>query len=317
MIVSGSAVAMRFPGLSFESAIPFALFLMLYPPMLDVETSKVKRIATEPRLAFIALGINFLLSPVLVFSISRAFVMESSPGFMAGFIVFGLMPCGGMVPAYTDMLKGDVNFSLTVVAVSILSSAFIVPLWITLLLGRSIHAPYLLILKYLLIYILTPLLAAASTRALIIRFRGNEQFASARLLLKSLSGYGLMLMLFSIFASRGRALLNQSGEIEKVLAAAFAFLLFQLFFSIIAGRIARSTFPQSIALTISVTAKNTALSLALTTSIFGAEATSAVAAAGFLVQLPLMLAFLRTGELIVKRVASLQFRRRERRQETE
>ena len=51
--------------------IPVALFLMLYPSMLDVRPEGLAAVLAAPRLPIIALIMNFIISPVMIAGVSH------------------------------------------------------------------------------------------------------------------------------------------------------------------------------------------------------------------------------------------------------
>ena len=104
-----------------------ALFLMLYPPMLEVDFAGVKEVFTKPWLVVAALFLNFLVSPLLIFGLLHLFVGSSGLNLMLGIILYGAVPGGGMAPAFTGMLKGNVNLSVTISAIGSVLTIGIVP----------------------------------------------------------------------------------------------------------------------------------------------------------------------------------------------
>lgn len=225
-------------------------------------------------------GRRFILAPILIFFILRLVSLDLSRGLTMGAIIFAVMPCGGMVPAYTSMLNGKVNLAVCTVAFSLLLSIGVVPISIELLAGESIRTPCLLIARFHAMCVVTPIVAAWLLRRYVVARKGAHIYERVKRSLKTLSGLGLASMVF----------------------------VAQLFCSILFAKAARSSYPDFVAFVISTTANNTALAMALATSYFGSEASLFIAVAGNLVQLPGMLGFLRifssTRAAIVQRQLS-------------
>lgn len=128
-VAMGGLVASEILDLGFLNRfIPLALFVMLYPMMLDVEIAKAASLIKRPGLLTMALFLNFILAPLLVFAISWAFLPRTHPMLTVGMVVFGLIPCGGMVPAYTGALGGNVTLSLVISTPSLFLCAGLAPL---------------------------------------------------------------------------------------------------------------------------------------------------------------------------------------------
>lgn len=63
----GLAVGRVYRPHCIDAVMCLALFLMLYPPMLEVDFAGVKEVFTKPWLVVATLFLNFLVSPVLIF----------------------------------------------------------------------------------------------------------------------------------------------------------------------------------------------------------------------------------------------------------
>ena len=94
----------QLPELKF--VIPLGLFFMLYPMMLDIELEEVRRVVERPGLLGLSLVLNFIASPMLMYGLGWLFLGETYPMLLVGLVVFSLIPCGPMVPAFTGMAGG-------------------------------------------------------------------------------------------------------------------------------------------------------------------------------------------------------------------
>ncbi len=292
-IASGVAIGAIFQLPSLRLLIPGALFLMLYPQMLDLDPAKIKDAVKNPKLPGAALFVNFVISPLLIYLLARAFLADNYPAVTIGLVLYGLVPCGGMVPAFTGMLGGNVTLSVTVQAVSLLMSIVVVPFWVWFLLGAIIQAPFLLIVEYLIMIIIVPLFLADLTRRIVVRKCGAGNFSKAKDRLKALSGFGLILLLFIIFVLKGRRMVDHPALFFRIIGPVASFLIILLTGSVVFGRAVHLKNEDSVALSISTTPKNNAISLALALSAFGGEVAMTNAIAGPLVQFPIMLLFLK------------------------
>jgi arsenite transporter len=294
-MITGFLVGNTWPELRLEFLIPLALFLMIFPAMLDTDLSKIHQAIRKPGLLIFSLCLNFLLSPVLILGLSYLSSLNTNRGMMAGAIVYGVIPCGGMVPAYTSMLNGNVNLAVCIMSVSLVLSIFIAPIWVHAILGQSIQVPYCLMAKFLAICIFIPMIAARLFRA----YSKNMTYEKLERTLKNLSIFGLILMVFIVFVSQGKLIAGGPSLIIRVALVAFCFISILIGCSMAYIKVTRSSYDDSVALIISSTAKNTALAMGLASSYFGSEASLVVVIAGSIVQLMCMLVFLRIAKYIV------------------
>lgn len=288
----GLAVALAWEPAWLMMLIPVALLLMLYPMMLDVGVGDLGKQLRNPMLLVMALMINFALSPLLIFGLSWICVPLSLPAVMTGLILFGTVPCGGMVPAFTSMLGGNVSLAVTVTALSLSLSVLAVPLWADILMDRFIPVPPLLIAKHLAVIIAVPLLLAELTRRVVTRKRGHRYFQRLRGEVQMFSGAGLLLFLFSVFGSSGRMVVREPALIPSIMLPAACFVIASLALSTLLARLAGADRKDAVALTMSTAIKNNAIAIALAASAFGPEVALVNATTGPLVQLPIMLSYL-------------------------
>jgi len=274
-----------------DAVICLALLLMPYPPMLEVDFAGVKEVFTKPWLVVAALFMNFLVSPLLIFGLLHLFVGGSGLNLMLGVILYGTVPGGGMAPAFTGMLKGNVNLSVTIAAIGSVLTVGIVPLWAKCLIGSWMTVPALLMFRHLCLIIVIPLMLAVLTRRIIAGRLGESIFLSVLKRLKALSGLGLCLLVFTMSALYGDRVVHDPLLVLRIAGLVSVFLMILFVLSGTLGKSLRACQEDAIARTLSTTAKNNAISLALSFSTFGADAALVNAIAGPLVQMPILLGF--------------------------
>jgi len=290
-IVSGTLLGQLYKPSGADAVIPVALFLMLFPAMLEVDFSGIKRALAQPQLLMAALVINFVVSPLLIFVMIRTLAAGSGPRFTAGIILFAAVPCGGMVPAFTGMLGGNVNLSATITAISLALSLAIVPFWTKCLIGPEMSVPAMLVFRHLCFIIVIPLAPALLARVMIVRSKGAKAFSTFRNRMKRLSGLGLFLFLSAMSLLYGDRIFHDTSPVLNIAIPVAGFLMILLILSGLCAKVVGACYEEAVAFTLSTTAKNNAIALALAFTTFGADATLVNAVAGPLVQLPLMLSF--------------------------
>lgn len=292
-IVMGLATGTALPDLSFLSLVPAALFLMLWPAMLDMELSGLRGMYQRPKVLVLSLLLNFLLSPLLLYALSYLLLSSVPPAIMVGMLLFGLMPCGGMAPAYTGMVQGNVGLSVSIAAISLLLSIGIVPLWTEILIGRLVAVPIALAARSMAVTVFLPLLFAGLVRKVVVMTKGADGFRRLKPSLQSTSVYGLMLLGFAVFGMNGRKVVQDPMLMLRIALVSLLFLTSLLAGSMLLGRKAGLSQADLTALAISSATKNNAISLALALLLFDSRAVLAITVAGPMVQMPVMLGFQR------------------------
>lgn len=272
--------------------IPFALLLMLFPAFLDVDRDQLSCVAARPLPFIMALIFNILISPMLMYGLTELMRGDSNTGLTVGLLIFGMIPAGGMGPAYTGMLKGNINLSITISAVSLFLCLGAVPFWSWIVLDKVVTVPLILITEYIFIIILLPMISAIVFKYWVTYRFGVLAFNKTKRVLRDFSVFGLLMMMFIIPVMNGKLILDSSGLILDLIIPAMSFSLLLLIMATIAGLAFRFSFADRIALTIGATTKNTAIAMALATSVFTGQEALSIAVAGPLVQLPVMLCYL-------------------------
>jgi len=293
-VVIGLAAGKMCQGTTLKYLIPLALFMMLYPAFLDTDISVIIKVAFEDRkLLLMSLLVNFTISPLLMYGLVQLFSAGLIPDLMVGLLIFSLIPGGGMGPAYTGMIHGNVGLSIAITAVGLVMSILFMPLWTVLLIGKVVQVPAVMIIKYLFMIIILPAALAAISRRWITRTCGKTAFERIKEQFQNMTGIGLILLIFIIFVLNGRFVMNNYSLIVNIIFPAVSFSLLLLAGSTLLTAICRSDYGDSVGFTISVTLKNTAVSMALATTVFQDMTALAIAITGPLIQLPVMLSYLK------------------------
>jgi arsenite transporter len=277
---------------SIRLLLPLACALMLFPAFLEINRKKLVDVAARPLPFLISLFFNILVSPLLMYGLTVLLTAKSITGLTVGLLIFGMIPAGGMGPAYTGMLNGNVNLSVTISAVSLFLSMGSIPFWSLVLIGKVVPVRIFLIAKYLFLIIILPMLLAALVRHWVVGRRGEATFADMKGFLQNISVMGLLLMLFIIAATNAPFLSHSPHFILEMILPAISFSLLLLITATLAGLAFRLPYADRVALTIGATTKNTAIAMALAVTAFSGTEALSIAIAGPLVQLPVMLCYL-------------------------
>ncbi len=276
---------------SIDAIMGLALFLMLYPQMLDVEPAGLRGVFKARWLVVVALFLNFFVSPFLMFGLVTLFMGEDGSHLMPGIMLYAMVPGGGMVPAFTGMLKGNVSLSVAISAMGGILSLGMLPLWAKWLLGTNVEVPALLIFKHLCVILAIPLTVAVLTRRIMVGRMGESCFCLVKERMKALSGLGLCVAVAAMSALYGDRVLDEPLLVLKIAGTVSTFLIILILISGLFGKAFRFGREDSAALILSTAAKNNAIALALAYTTFGPDAALANAIAGPLVQLPILSCF--------------------------
>ena len=204
------------------------LLLMVYPMMINIKMEEVASAFKDFKPVLISLIINFVFMPALAYLVARLFFADN-PIYAVGLYLIALLPTSGMTAAWTGMAKGNLNTALVIIAVNLLLSIFLLPIYLKLLVGQAVPFDPMHIFKQLLYIVVVPMVAGDLTRRGIVRRFGIENFKKIKPHLSSVSSLGVVLIIFVAMSLKANQIL---GDIN---AAALTLFPIALFYAISIG----------------------------------------------------------------------------------
>ncbi|MBD3627907.1 ACR3 family arsenite efflux transporter [Cyclobacterium sp.] len=301
--VAGDAMAFLSSLEIYQVNIPIAIliWLMIYPMMLQIDFSSLKKIGKKPKGIVLTLVINWLIKPFtmtffawLFFSnIYSAFISPELAGeYIAGAILLGAAPCTAMVFVWSYLSDGDPNYTLMQVSVNdlIILVAF-VPI-VGFLLGiTDVYIPYETLIISIVIYVVVPLLAGYLTSRTLIRAKGESWFTERFLpKFKPVSILALLLTLVLLFAFQGGNILDNPWIIFFIAIPLVIQTYFIFFIAWYSGKKLKLTHAVCAPAAMIGASNFFELSVAVAIALFGLESPAAlVCVVGVLVEVPVML----------------------------
>ena len=186
-IIAGVVLGNLVPGVfqfvaSLEYAhvnLPVALFIwiMIYPMMIQIDFSAVKDVGRKPKGVLLTVVINWLIKPFTMAALGWLFFKvlfadwvdpQTATEYIAGMILLGVAPCTAMVFVWSQLTKGDPNYTLVQVSVNDVIMIFAFAPISAFLLGVSnVQVPWDTLLLSVVLYVLIPLIAGVITRRLL------------------------------------------------------------------------------------------------------------------------------------------------------
>ncbi len=283
--------------------IPVAvlIWLMIYPMMLQVDFSSIKKIGKKPRGVVWTLIINWAIKPFTMAFFAWIFFSklygawiepELAGEYIAGAIILGAAPCTAMVFVWSYLTDGDPNYTLVQVSVNdlIVLVAFI-PI-VGLLLGLTdVTIPYDTLAASVGIFVVIPLVAGVITQRYLIRLKGKEWFKKSFLpKLKPVSIIALLVTLVLLFAFQGQNILNNPLIILLAAVPLVIQTYFIFFLAWFGGK--KLKLPHNVCAPASMIGASNFFELAVAVAIalFGLQSPAAlVTVVGVLVEVPVML----------------------------
>lgn len=208
---------------SVNLIVAVLIWAMVYPMMVAVDLSSLKSVGQPPKGLIITVVINWLIKPftmaalgVLFFQYLFAALIDGDKAteYIAGLILLGAAPCTAMVFVWSQMTKGDANYTLVQVSLNDLIMVVAFAPIVAFLLGvTDIAVPWETLILSTVLYVVIPLVAGAVTRSGLIRQGGEPAVAAFTARIKPASVMGLLLTVVLLFGFQGPVILAQPGLI--------------------------------------------------------------------------------------------------------
>jgi arsenite transporter len=209
-------------GLEYASVnlvVAILIWAMVYPMMIAIDFGSLKDVGRRPKGLVITLVINWLIKPftmaalgVLFFNHLFAGLIDpaKAPEYIAGLILLGAAPCTAMVFVWSQLTKGDPNYTLVQVSVNDLVMVVAFAPIVAFLLGvTDINVPWETLMLSVVLYIVIPLIAGGLTRRALISRGGEAALSAFTARIKPASVLGLLLTVALLFGFQGQVIIAE------------------------------------------------------------------------------------------------------------
>lgn len=215
--VFGALAALEVASVNLVVAV--LIWAMVYPMMIAVDLGSLKSVGQRPKGLVITLVVNWLIKPFTMAALAVVFFNHvfaglidpaRAPEYIAGLVLLGAAPCTAMVFVWSQLTKGDPNYTLVQVSVNDLIMVVAFAPIVALLLGvTDISVPWETLILSVLLYIVIPLIAGYLTRRALIAKGGEEAVADFTARIKPASVLGLLATVVLLFGFQGPVIFAQ------------------------------------------------------------------------------------------------------------
>ena len=324
-MAAGVALGHFFPGISKitnslsvgTTNIPLAagLILMMYPPLAKVEYSLLPKALKDKKVIGISLLLNWIIGTLLMFGLAVLF-LRNEPGYMSGLILIGLARCIAMVIVWSDLAKGNREYTALLVALNsifqVISYSFFVWLFINVipaklgLPGFNVSVSIKNVAESVAIYLGIPFLAGFLSRYLLVKRKGldwyNRKFIPR---IAPVTLYALLFTIVLMFSLKGDKILELPIDVLKVAIPLVIYFILMFLVSFFINKSMKVPYDKNASIAFTATGNNFELAIAVAIAVFGLHSQQAfVGVIGPLVEVPVLILLVRVSLWLKKKYYS-------------
>ncbi|HMO71446.1 MAG TPA: ACR3 family arsenite efflux transporter [Paracoccaceae bacterium] len=309
-MAAGVAAGMLAPGLFAAVAeaevaqvnlvIGVLIWAMIWPMMVQVDFARVAGVGRRPAGLILTLVVNWLVKPFTMAALGWLFFRvvfadlvdpQTAGEYIAGMILLGVAPCTAMVFVWSQLVRGDPDYTLVQVGVNdlIMIVAF-APIAAFLLGVVEVTVPWETLVLSVALYVALPLAAGVAMRRRLMARGGPAAVAAFLARIKPVSALGLILTVWLLFGLQAGTILANPLAI-LLIAVPLVIQSYGIFAIAWAGARALRL-PHEVAAPACLigTSNFFELAVAVAISLFGMQSGAALATVvGVLVEVPVML----------------------------
>lgn len=286
--------SLKFRQLSIPIGI--LLFFMMYPTVLGIRFSDIKKAAARPKPLVVTIIANWLIAPPLMTLLAN--LMLTDPLYKAGIILLGLSPCTAMVMWWMFLARGDMAQGLINTTINALLMLFLYAPMAAFYLGvSSIPVPWDLIAISVLVFIALPVAAGAFSRKVIIGKKGEEWFSNTYIpSIGKISIIALLTTLIVLFSFEGEIILNNPLLVAYLAAPNLLHYATMITWTYLLGYFVGWAYETVIDTTLIGSSSHFEVAIAVAITLYGIGSGAALATViGPLMEVPLMLSVVKLG----------------------
>ncbi|MGY5853875.1 MAG: ACR3 family arsenite efflux transporter [Candidatus Thorarchaeota archaeon] len=304
LVVPGISEAIdswQFEGISIPIGI--CLFLMMYPAMLNIKASELKKLGRNPKPIILTLFSNWIIAPIVGFALANYFLVGYEQLIVA-IILLSSSPCTAMVLVWGYLAEGNqeqnvVNTSLNTATIIVLYAPIV-----AILTGiANIPIDSWLLLVTVVLFIGAPLTLGLISRRALVNWKGLDWFEKTyRPAVGKIALLALLMTLVVLFSLNGVAMLENPDLLVLISIPLLIGFALVVGFNLIITRMANLAYREGVITVIIGSSSHFEIAIATAIAIYGIGSIAALGTTmGLFWEVPIMLGIVYLGKYLQKK----------------
>ncbi|MFX1302401.1 MAG: ACR3 family arsenite efflux transporter [Promethearchaeota archaeon] len=283
--------------------IGICLFLMMYPAMLNLQVSELKKLGKNPKPIILTIISNWLIAPFVGLLMARIF-LQGNEQLIVAIILLSSSPCTAMVLVWGWMAKGNQEQNVVNTSLNTITIIFGYAPMVTLLTGiQSIPVNWFILLISTFIFIGLPLLLGIISKRLLISAKGENWFNNTyRPIVGKISIVALLTTLVVLFSMNGEVLIQNPDLLLLVSIPLLIGFVIVVGYNILITKLTKLKYREAIITVIIGSSSHFEIAIATAIAIYGIGSVAALGTTmGLFWEVPVMLSIVYLGKFLRKR----------------
>ncbi len=298
--VSQTIESWQISGISIPIGI--CLFFMMYPAMLNLKVSEMKKLTQQPKPILLTLFSNWLIAPVVGAILANIFLQDEQ--LIIAIILLSSSPCTAMVLVWGSMAKGNQEQNVITTSLNTITIMFLYVPVVALLTGiQNISIDRVLLVISVILFIGIPLLLGVISKRIIITTKGEEWFNNSyRPVIGKIAIIALLSTLIVLFSLNGDVLLTNPDKLILVSIPLLLGFAIVVGFNIFITKLMSLKYPEAVITVIIGSSSHFEIAIATAVAMFGVGSIAALGTTmGLFWEVPIMLGLIYLAKFLNSR----------------